>query len=92
MLLDIRQQSTLADYFVICSAENERQLHAIYEHIDEVVRRDYTLRPHVEGMASTGWIVMDYGDIIIHIFSAAQREYYQFDRLWSKALPVLVVQ
>lgn len=92
MLLDIRNQSTIADYFVICSTDNERQMRAVFEHIDEVVQREFTVSPRIEGAASTGWIVLDYNDVVIHIFSAAQREYYQIERLWSKAAPVIVVQ
>jgi ribosome-associated protein len=92
MLLDIRSQSTIADYFVICSAENERQLQAIVEHIDEVVRREFHLKPRAEGAAPTGWVVLDYADIVVHVLSVAQREFYQLERLWGKAAPVVVVQ
>lgn len=92
ILLDIRNQSTIADYFVICSADNERQLRAIFEHIDETLQREFKVHARVEGAASTGWIVLDYGDVIIHLFGAAQREYYQLERLWSKASPVVIVQ
>jgi ribosome-associated protein len=92
ILLDIRKQSTLADYFVICSADNDRQLRAVVEHIDEVVRREYQLKPRIEGTANTGWIVLDYDDVVLHVFSGAQREYYQLERLWNKASPVVIVQ
>lgn len=92
ILLDIRNQSTIADYFVICSAGNERQLQAIVEHIDETVQKEFKCDPRVEGAAGTGWVVMDYGDIIIHVFDPDQREYYRLERLWSKASPVVVVQ
>jgi ribosome-associated protein len=92
IMLDIRNQSTIADYFVICSTDNERQMRAVFEHIDEVVQREFQASPRIEGAASTGWIVLDYNDVVIHIFSDAQREYYQIERLWSKASPVIVVQ
>lgn len=92
VLLDIRKQSTIADYFVICSADNERQLQAIAEHIDATIHRDFRLNPRIEGAASTGWVILDYYDVIVHIFSNEQREYYQLERLWSKATPILVVQ
>ncbi|MCU0493658.1 MAG: ribosome silencing factor [Chloroflexaceae bacterium] len=92
VLLDIRKLSTIADFFVICSGDNDRQLRAIMEHVDEVVGREYGLNPRIEGTPDTGWIVLDYGDVVMHVFSAAQREYYRLERLWSKAPPVVVVQ
>jgi ribosome-associated protein len=92
VLLDIRNQSTIADYFVICSADNERQLQALTEHIDEVLHREFHIHPRQEGAASTGWVVLDYYDIVIHLFGKEQRAYYQLERLWSKATPILVVQ
>lgn len=92
VLLDIRTQSAFADYFVICSADNERQLRAIVEHIDEKVHQEFGLDPRIEGTADTGWIVLDYDDIVVHIFSPAQRDYYRLERLWSQVPPVVVVQ
>lgn len=92
VLLDIHSVSTIADYFVICSGDNERQLRAIVEHIDEVVQREFALHPRIEGAHTTGWIVMDYDAVVVHIFSEALRDYYQIETLWSKASPVVVVQ
>lgn len=92
VLLDIRTQSTIADYFVICSADNERQIKAIVEHIDAKVHQEFGLEPRTEGSPETGWIVLDYGDIVAHIFSPVQRDYYRLERLWSKLPPVVVVQ
>lgn len=92
VLLDIRTQSTIADYFVICSADNDRQIKAIVEHIDVKVQQEFGLNPRIEGTADTGWIVIDYGDIVAHIFSPTQRDYYRLEQLWSKVPPVIVVQ
>jgi ribosome-associated protein len=92
VLLDIRTQSTIADYFVICSGDNERQLRAIVDHIDEAVHHEYGVDPRIEGSSETGWIVIDYADVVVHVFSAAQRDYYRLERLWSKVPPVVVVQ
>jgi ribosome-associated protein len=92
ILLDIRELSTIADYFTLCSADNERQLKAIVEHIDEQVEKEFQKDPRIEGTATTGWVVMDYDDVVVHVMSKAQREYYQLERLWSNATPVLVVQ
>ena len=92
VLLDIRTQSTIADYFVICSADNDRQIKAIVDHIDVKVHQEFGVVGRSEGSSETGWIVLDYGDIVAHVFSAAQRDYYRLERLWSKLPPVVVVQ
>ncbi|PDW03536.1 ribosome silencing factor [Candidatus Viridilinea mediisalina] len=92
VLLDIRSQSTIADYFVICSADSDRQIKAIIDHIDLKVQQEFGLNPRIEGTADTGWIVLDYGDIVVHIFSPTQRDYYRLERLWDQSPPVVVVQ
>lgn len=92
ILLDIRSQTTIADYFIICTADNDRQMRAIIDHIDEKISTEHGLSPCFEGSADTGWVVLDYRDIVVHIFSQSQREYYRLERLWSKAMPVVVVQ
>jgi ribosome-associated protein len=92
VMLDLRKLNTIADYFVICSGESDRQLKAILEAIDEGVSRDFARDARVEGTADTGWVLLDYGDVVVHIFSVALRDYYRLEQLWSKALPVVVVQ
>lgn len=92
VMLDIRTQSTIADYFVICSGDNDRQLKAIVDHIDAKVGQEYGLNPRIEGTPETGWIVLDYGDVVVHVFHETQRDYYRLERLWSKTPPVVVVQ
>jgi ribosome-associated protein len=92
VMLDLRKLNTIADYFVICSAESDRQLKAILEAIDETLAKELDRHPRAEGTAESGWILLDYGDVVVHIFSAAMRDYYRLERLWSKATPVVVVQ
>lgn len=92
VLLDISSLSTIADYFIICSGDSERQLRTIAEYIDDMVHREFERNPRIEGEASTGWIVLDYGDLVIHVFSPDQRDYYRLEQLWGKASPVVVVQ
>jgi len=92
VMLDIRQVSTIADYFVICSAETDRQIRAVVEAIDEGMKRQAGLDPRIEGTPDTGWVVLDYSDVVVHVFSEAQREFYRLERLWSKAPPVVVLQ
>ena len=92
VMLDLRKLNTIADYFVICSGESDRQLKAILEAIDEGVSREFGWDARVEGTPDTGWVLLDYGDVVIHVFSVALRDYYRLERLWSKATPVVVVQ
>ena len=90
VLLDIRGQTLIADYFIICSGESERQLKAIVEGVTEGVKKDYRVSAHhVEGEASTGWVLIDYNDIIVHAFSPTVRDFYDLEGLWSEA-PVLL--
>lgn len=91
-MLDIRTVSTIADYFVICSTESDRQIRAVLEAIDEGIKEQFGIDPRIEGTPDTGWVVLDYSDVVVHIFSEEQREFYRLERLWSKAAPVVVLQ
>jgi ribosome-associated protein len=84
--------AAFTDFFVICSADNERQLKAILAAIDEGVGTEFGWSPRIEGVPASGWIVLDYGDLVVHLFSSALRDYYRIERLWSRAVPVVVVQ
>lgn len=92
VMLDLKPLSTIADYFVICSGESDRQLKAILVAIDEGIGREFGVEARTEGGADTGWVLLDYGDVVVHVFSVAQRDYYRLERLWGKATPVVVVQ
>ena len=92
VMLDLQQLSYVADYFVICSGESDRQLKAILDAIDETLSREFNREARIEGTPDTGWVLLDYGDVVVHIFSVALRDYYRIERLWSKATPVVVVQ
>ena len=90
--MDIRSISLLADYFVICSGETERQITAIVNEVTEKTK-EASIRPlHIEGDSSSGWVLMDYGGIIIHLFSPTVRDYYQLEKLWSDASVVVRMQ
>lgn len=92
LLLDIREVTTIADYFVVCTGQNSRQIQAIAESIDEVLKQKGWQLFQREGNPETGWILLDFGDIIIHIFSPNEREYYQLERLWGQAKTVVYLQ
>jgi ribosome-associated protein len=92
VLLDIQKVSTIADYFIICSGDNDRQIQAIVDHIDEKINQEFKLNANREGEPQTGWMILDYGAVVIHVFRNDQRDYYRLDQLWNKAAPVIVVQ
>ena len=93
VILDIRPVSLLGDFFVVSSGETERQIQAIVEGIRLQVKKDLqTLPLRIEGTASSGWVLMDYGGVIVHIFSPAMRDYYQLEALWSDASVVVKMQ
>lgn len=93
VLLDIRGQTLISDYFVLCSGNSERQLKAIAEGVSEGLAENYHLKPrHTEGTPSTGWILMDFADIIVHIFTPNTRAYYDLEGLWSEAQVLLKMQ
>jgi len=93
VLLDIRPISLIADYFVVCSATSERQTAAIVRDVVDTVRSDHEVRPlRVEGQPASGWVLLDYGDVIVHVFGADQREYYKLEELWSDARPLVRMQ
>ena len=93
VLLDIRPISLFADYFVVCSAASERQIDAIVRDTVETMRNEYGLRPlRIEGKAVSGWVLLDFGDVIEHVFGADQRGFYKLEELWSAAIPLVRMQ
>jgi ribosome-associated protein len=92
VMLDMRGVCTFADYFVVCSGGSERQVKAISDAIDEALSKEGAKDYRSEGNIESGWLLMDYGDVIIHIFDATQREYYKLEKLWSKATPLVRIQ
>ena len=92
VLLDTRGVCSFADYFVICSGDSVRQIQAIYDEVGHILKREGILPHHHEGTIDSGWLLLDYGDVIGHIFAPFEREYYQLDKLWSQAVPVVRIQ
>jgi ribosome-associated protein len=92
VMFDMREVCNFADYFVICSGDSRRQVQAIAEEIDKVLSKAGVEPDRREGDVDSGWLLLDYGDVIIHIFDAEIREYYRLEKLWSKATPVIAIQ
>lgn len=90
LLLDLTGLTIIADFFVIATAESDRQLSAMAEEIVSELKKDAGRAPlHVEGSAPAGWVLIDYGDVVVHLFLQAQRDYYDLEGLWSQARTVL---
>ena len=92
-ILDLREQSLFANYFLICNGENERQLQALVNGIAEGAKKNAQILPlGVEGEPNNGWLLVDFGDLIVHVFSPEKRNYYKLEELWSEAYTVLEMQ
>jgi ribosome-associated protein len=92
VVLELAPLTTLADYFVIASGGSERQLDAIADGIVEGLR-DEKIRPiGREGTAASHWVLLDYGSVIVHIFTPPERDYYGLEKHWSEAKTILRVQ
>jgi ribosome-associated protein len=92
VMLDTTTVCSFTDYFIICSGESNRQIQAIRDEIEQVLKREGVTPHHREGAADSGWILLDFGRVIIHIFALAERGYYQLDELWTKATPLVRIQ
>jgi ribosome-associated protein len=92
VVLDIHELSPFADYFVITAGENERQLRAITRTVTERMAEAGIRPQRTEGTAPGGWIVLDFGDVLVHVFSVDQRAFYRLEDLWAEAPTLLAIQ
>jgi ribosome-associated protein len=88
-LLDIHEISSFADYFVICSGTSNRMLDSLATFVDDVVKKTYAYDCRIEGNSNSGWVLVDAGDIIVHLFFPEQRDYYQLEKLWDQGKVLL---
>ncbi len=93
VLLDIREQAVFADYFLLCSGENNRQIRALAESVAQDAKEEGRIIPlGIEGDAQSGWVLVDFGDLVVHIFAPERRAFYNLEDLWREAHPVLRMQ
>lgn len=92
VVLDMADVSLLADYFVLCDAESRPQFRAILDEIEDRTRAAGQRRLHVEGGADSGWVLVDFGSVVVHIFDPELRAYYDLEGLWKQARLVVRVQ
>jgi ribosome-associated protein len=94
VLLDLRPQAVIADFFVLTNGNSDRQIKALSENIRDSVKQHHGLLPYsIEGTAESGWMLMDYGEVIVHLFSEERRTYYDLEGLWrGESKVVLSIQ
>ena len=92
VMLDVRDASDLTDYFVIVTAESARQMRTLAEEIETSLERTGATLHHREGTSNTGWMLLDFGDVLVHLFGPEEREFYQIEGVWSQTLEVVRIQ
>ena len=82
-IIDVRKITTLTDFFVLCTSESEPQSRAITDHVNLTMKTEGHASWHTEGYQYLDWVLVDFVNIVVHIFSKTAREYYEFERLWA---------
>jgi len=85
VVLDVRKLTSIADYFVLCSATNERQSRAIADDLRVSLKEQGVRELGIEGVRDGRWVLQDFGDVVVHVFHETQREFYDLDGLWADA-------
>ena len=82
-IIDVRKITTLTDFFVLCTSESQPQSRAITDHIHQEMKKEKMKAWHIEGYQRLDWVLLDFVNIVAHVFSKDAREYYEFERLWA---------
>ncbi len=92
VLLDVRQACSFTDYIVVCSGDSDRQVDAIHREMLNSLKKDSAIPYHSEGDAESGWILLDYAGVVVHIFSRELRGFYSLENVYEKAVRLLTIQ
>jgi ribosome-associated protein len=92
VLLDVHAVSMFTDYFLLCNGESERQIKAIVNGVDETLGKSGLRRLGLEGTAESGWVLLDFGDVMVHVFTPERRAYYKLEELWKDGQTVVKIQ
>ncbi|MQF48612.1 ribosome silencing factor [SAR202 cluster bacterium AC-647-N09_OGT_505m] len=92
VMLDMRGPFGFTDYFVILTAESHRQMQVLIEDIDQALDKAQMKIHHREGTTDGGWVLMDYGNLVVHVFAPEEREYYNLEHLWPQATVLFRIQ
>jgi ribosome-associated protein len=92
LFLDLREIATFTDYFILCTATSSRMILALADAVIEQVRKKHERKGALEGKGESGWLVIDYGDLVLHLFNSKTRRYYRLEELWKDGKTILRVQ
>lgn len=92
LLLDLKGVCNFADYFVICSGESDRQLQAICSAIDDTLAKEHVSPRRQQGNMDSGWVIIDAGEVIVHIFDMEKRQFYSLESMWNQGSTVVKIQ
>ncbi len=84
-IMDLRPLTSVTDYFVLCSCDSDVQVKAVADHLDDTLRREGVRPLHIEGIDQRLWVILDYVNVVAHVFMRGTREYYGLERLWADA-------
>jgi len=90
--LDLREAGAFTDFFVVCTGQNRRQVQAIADAVESSLKGKKVTPSHVEGYAGGEWVLLDYFDFVVHVFSPTARAFYSLERLWGNAQPVALAE
>ncbi|MCB0101621.1 MAG: ribosome silencing factor [Anaerolineales bacterium] len=92
ILMDIKDIASFTDYFVICTGTSDRMLDALANTAIDEIRKKHKKKTKKQGLSHDGWVVVDFGDVVLHLLSPDQREYYQLEELWEEGKVLLRLQ
>ena len=92
VMMDISKVSSFTDYFVVATANNPRQMNALIDSVGQELRKDGVRPLRTEGGPDSGWVLLDYGNAIVHLFSPDDRDYYNLEGLWAQGVSVVHIQ
>ncbi len=91
VLLDLRPDTVIADFFVMATGTSERQMRALSNFVRDELKAEHSELPYsVEGTPESGWILLDYGEVVVHLMNGERRDYYDLEGLWSNVAQVLL--
>ncbi len=92
LLIDIKEIASFTDYFVICTGTSDRMLDALARSVQDTLREEHGRKSRIEGQSHDGWLVVDFGSVVVHLFSRDQRDYYRLEELWQEGKVLVRVQ
>jgi len=92
LMLDVNEVTVLADYFVLCTANSERQTRALVGDLSKQLKAEVGSPLGIEGRPESGWVLLDYGDVVVHVFGREMREFYALEELWKGAQTIVHIQ